>query len=134
MRGMDGTFTFAVEPDRDLIRTRMAGFFDEAAFARYVEARAAAFRELRCGLNAHLWLVDIRDMKIQSQEMVVAFSAILSDPTYRSRRLGFVVATSLARMQLRRALGDRFGQGVELFVDMEEAEQWVLTGTLRAAA
>ncbi|NJR77638.1 hypothetical protein [Sphingomonas corticis] len=131
---MDGNFTFAVEPDRDLIRTRMAGFFDDDAFVRYVAARAAAFRQLRCGANQHLWLVDLREMKIQSQEMVTAFSTILSDPAYRSKRLGFVVATSLARMQLRRALGDRCGNGVQLFVDANEAEAWVLTGSLRAAA
>ncbi len=131
---MDGTFAFTVDPDRDLVRTRLTGFFDDAVIARYLEARAAAFRQLRCGPNRHLSLTDVRDMKIQSQDMVAAFAGILADPAYRSRRLAFVVATSLARMQLRRALGERAGNGVELFVDMAEAERWLMSGEERAAA
>lgn len=131
---MDGTFAFTVDPDRDLVRTRLAGFFDDAVIAGYLEARAAAFRQLRCGPNRHLSLTDVREMKIQSQDMVAAFARILADPAYRSRRLAFVVANSLARMQLRRALGERAGNGVELFVDMAEAERWLLAGEERAAA
>lgn len=131
---MDGTFTFVVEPHRNLIRTTMTGFFDAQVFDRYLVARAAAFRELRCGPNQHLSLSDVREMKIQSAEIVAAFATMLAEPTYRSKRLGFIVATTLARIQLRRALGDRAGKGVEFFVDADEAEHWVLCGEHRAAA
>ena len=131
---MDGAFHFRVVPDRDLIVTTIAGFFDDAVFARYLAARAAAFRELRCGPNQHLSLSDLREMKIQSQEIVAQFATLLAQPAHQSKRLGLVIGSSLARMQLSRALGTRAGANAQLFLDYREAEQWVLTGTMPTAA
>jgi hypothetical protein len=130
---MDGTFAIAVDVDRHLVQTRLAGFFDAELLRRYLDARAAAFRQLRCGPNQHLSITDVREMKIQSQDMVAAFADILSDPAYRSRRLAFVVATSLARMQLTRALGDRIGKEVALFMDTDQAERWLFAEDRQAA-
>lgn len=42
---MDATFHVAVDVDRDLVRTTLTGFFDAAAMRRYLDARAAAFRQ-----------------------------------------------------------------------------------------
>ncbi|PZU77210.1 MAG: hypothetical protein DI530_13145 [Sphingomonas sp.] len=131
---MDATFHVAVDVDRDMVRTTLTGFFDAAAMRRYLDARAAAFGLLRCGPNEHLSLTDLREMMIQSQDMVGAFSATLADPAFRSRRLGFVIGSSLARMQLTRALGGRLGEHVRIFADMDAAEHWVLTGQDAPAA
>lgn len=122
---MDGRFDIHVDPVTSLVRIDLAGFFTVETLERFVATRAMAYQQLRCRPNQHLSLTDIRGMKIQSQEIVAAFGAILADPAYRSRRLAFVVASSLARMQLQRAIGTR---DARCFTDPEEAERWVLSG------
>ena len=118
-------FTFDVEPERHLMRVRLAGFFDDAAITRYVHARNMAFLKLRSGPNQHLSLIDVRGMAIQTQDVVVRWKSVLADPVYLSRRLAFVVASTLARMQLQRAIGSRDAQ---CFLDELEAERWLLDG------
>ena len=81
--------------------------------------------------NDHLTLIDIRGMAIQAQEIVTRWGAVIADPAYRSRRLAFVVGTTLARTQLQRALG---GRHARCFTDTAEAERWVLDGDPQAAA
>jgi len=61
-------------------------------------------------------------MQIQSQETVTAFQQVLGDPRQASRRLAFVVARSLARLQIRRAASER---QASYFTSVEEAEAWV---------
>jgi hypothetical protein len=124
---MDGTFELSVDPERDLLRTRLAGFFDHMVMQRYKTARTLALRQMRCGPNQHLSLIDQRNLKIQSQDIVAAFADIMRDPGGRSRRLAIVVATSLTRMQVLRAAGDRIGKDVALFLDVEEAERWLMS-------
>lgn len=126
---MDGSFDIQVDSARDLVRTRLAGFFTQDTVTRFVADRAAAFRQLRCGPNQHLSLTDVREVQIQSQEIVAAFRAVLADPTYRSKRLAFVTPTSLARMQLLRAINERADGTTRCFTDPAAAERWVLTGT-----
>lgn len=114
--------SFDVEPERDLVRIALAGFFTPDDVACFVGARDAAHRRLRCAANAHSTLVDMRAMEIQAQETVAAFQQVLSDPRTRSRRLAFVVARSLARMQIRRAADAR---DAAYFTTIEEAEAWL---------
>ena len=71
------------------------------------EARRQAHDKLSCPANAHLTLNDIRGMDIQSHDIVDAFREMLAAPEYRSRRLAFVVANTLARSQVIRALESR---------------------------
>ena len=115
--------SFDVEPERDLVRITLAGFFTPDDVARFVAARDAAHRQLRCAPNAHATLVDMRAMQIQSQETVTAFQQVLGDPRTVSRRLAFVVARSLSRLQIKRAAAER---SAAYFTTMEEAESWVL--------
>lgn len=112
-----------VEPQRDLVRITLAGFFAPADVARFVAERDAAHQRLRCGPNQHLTLVDIRAMRIQSQDSVAAFQQVLGDPRMVSRRLAFVVARSLARLQIRRAAAER---EAAYFTAIEDAEAWLL--------
>ncbi|MES2054618.1 MAG: hypothetical protein V4564_01650 [Pseudomonadota bacterium] len=130
---MNGTFSIDVDPSRDLIRIRMSGFFTPARIGDFLAARRAAHARLRCGPNQHVTINDLREMKIQSQDVVGHFHSVLADPAYRSRRLAFVVASSLARMQLIRAIGSRSAQ---CFTDPGEAEAWLFEDLVahRAAA
>jgi hypothetical protein len=120
---MSATFSVTCDPDRDLIRISMAGLFTPADIAAFLEERRRAHARLRCGANRHLTLNDVRGMKIQPQDAVAAFRHMLSDPAYRSRRLAFIVAPTLARGQLARALT---GRDARMFEDPREAEAWLM--------
>ncbi len=120
---MSADFSITVEPLRDLVRIRMSGFFGLADIDRFLEARRAAHRQLRCGPNAHLTLNDVSAMKIQPQDIVASFQAMLAAPDFRSRRLAFVTGSSLARGQLLRAA---HGRHVRCFDDVAGAEAWLL--------
>lgn len=129
---MSATFTIAADPGRDLIRIRMGGLFGPQHVKAFLAAREHAHAELRCGPNRHLTLNDVREMKIQPQQAVAAFREMLAEPAYRSRRLAFVVAPTLARGQLARALAGR--HDAALFEDVAEAEAWLLGGEAAAEA
>src|SRR4051812_37048632 len=120
---MNARFSFQVDPARDLVRITMGGLFTLDDIAAFAEARQAAHRKLRCAANAHLTLNDLRALKIQPQEVVAAFRAMLAEPAYRSRRLAFVCGPTLARNQLTRALGAR---DALCFDDPVSAEAWLL--------
>ncbi len=122
---MTPSFDIQVDAARDLVRIRLAGFFDDATLRAFLHARKLAFERLRCGPNRHLSITDIRGMAIQAQDVVTRWHAVLADPAYASRRLAFVVASTLARTQLQRAIGSRYAQ---CFTDPDAAERWVLTG------
>ncbi|RYY23595.1 MAG: hypothetical protein EOP62_19800 [Sphingomonadales bacterium] len=127
---MSAEFSIEAEPARDLIRIRMSGFFTEPDILAFLAARRAAHAELRCAANQHVTLNDVRDMKIQSQDMVESFRAMLSDPLYRSRRLAFVVGPTLTRTQLIRAISAR---DAKCFEDVWAAEAWLRLDAARAA-
>lgn len=120
---MTARYTILVEPTRDLVRITMSGFFTPDDVARFMGDRDVAHARLRCAPNQHVTINDLRGMKIQSQESVAAFNALLSSPRHRSRRLAFVIGTTLARMQLLRVVGNR---SVRFFDDPRTAEAWVM--------
>ena len=124
---MDGKYTIDLVPEHDLVRVRMSGFYDRETIAAFVVQLRAAHKRLRCGPNQFVTVNDVRDMKIQSQDIVDAFRDMLSDPIIRSRRLAFVVASTLARMQLMRVIAHR---DAACFLDAEEAEEWLLRTTV----
>ncbi|MDR7155420.1 hypothetical protein J2W40_002247 [Sphingobium xenophagum] len=122
---MKARFSIEVDVPQSLVRMTLGGFFHIEDIERLVEARNAAFLQLQCGPHEHLTMVDVRDMDIQPQDSVAAFQQVLADPTRRSKRLAFVVARSLARIQAKRATDTR---EVSYFVSPEEAEHWLLNG------
>lgn len=133
---MSATFSFDVDPTRNLVRIAMAGLFTPEDILGFYEARRVAHTKLTCGPNEHVTINDLRGMKIQPQESVVEFQQMLGAPEYRSRRLAFVIGRTLARGQLQRALSGR-GPDTRCFDTVAEAEAWLfhgsLTGALRAA-
>ena len=122
---MAGTFSFRIDRSRNLVRIKMAGFYTLEDIRAFLHARRKAHETLTCAPNAHLTLNDIRGMAGQPAETVDAFTEMLADPEYRSRRLAFVVGPNLARTQVLRALANRAGR---CFTDPAEAEAWLLAG------
>lgn len=117
------TFAVTAEPDRDLVRWRIAGLLTPEAAAGLVAARNAAHRTLRCGPNQQVTIADLRGMAIQTQDVVGRFGLALADPAYRSRRLAVLTSSALARMQIGRILAD---SPIGFFDDLAEAEAWAL--------
>ena len=119
-------YAFEVDPSRDIIRLKMSGFFSPQDLPGFLEARRAAHARLTCPANAHLTLNDVRDLKIQSQEMVEAFGQMLSNCSYHARRLAFVVKPGLIRTQVVRALAGR--DDARSFESIRMAEAWLFSG------
>ena len=119
---MSDKFSFAIDRSRGLVRITMAGFYTLEDIRDFVAARKRAHEELGWAPNAHLTLNDVREMKVQPQETVQAFQAMLMAPEYRSRRLAFVVNKSLAQAQLARAVA---GREAHFFNDIASAERYL---------
>ena len=120
---MSASFSISIEPDYDLIRIDIIGFFSGDDVTRFTHELGFFMGRLRCRPNAHITLCNVSGMKIQSQEMVAAFSKVVGDPVFRSRKLAFVTGSTLARMQTRR-LTDR--DGVAYFTEAADARAWLL--------
>lgn len=127
---MQADFAISVSLPFNLVRIRMGGFFLPADIERFCAERNAAHRRLRCAPNEHITLVDIRDMAIQSQDVVSQFAKVMHTPEVYSRRLAIVVGASLARTQIKRAAE---GRDVAYFDSVEAAERWLFTTNADAA-
>ena len=126
------SFTIEIDPARDLVRIRLSGFFSVDDVGRFQAELLVAHRRLGCGRKGGpLTINDISDMAIQSQDVVARWSAFLADPAHRSRRLAFVVGSTLARMQLQRVIG---GRDAKVFTAADDAEQWLFAEAASAAA
>jgi len=130
---MNANFSFDVDPARDLVIITLGGFFSRADIDAFLAARETAHARLLCGPNQHVTLADVRAMQIQAQDIVAAWGDVLAGTAYRSRKLAFVQASTLARMQLQRAAAMR---DVRYFTAMANAEAWLFEdeqGTAYAA-
>ncbi len=130
---MTPTFAFTVDASRSLVRITMSGFFNPCDIARFAAVRDAAHQQLRCAKNAHVTLVDIRGMHIQSQESVAGFAALLAKPDTASKRIAFVVTQSLARLQIQRAAAGRGAEAGFFSEDVRAAERWLFSETASSA-
>ena len=119
---MNEKFQFEIDRARGLVRITMSGFYEPEDVAAFVEARKKAHEELGLPRNAHMTLNDLRGMKVQSQDTVRAFQALLTAPEYRSRKLAFVVDRNLAAMQLERTL---IARDAQVFTDIPSAERYL---------
>jgi len=124
---------FSIHADRafGLIRITMTDLLTLDDVDEFYEVRRRAHEVLGLPKNMHLTLNDVRDLKILPQPTLAAFCEMLADPDFHSRRLAFVVAPTLVRGQVERALGGR--PNARCFTDMAEAEEWLLAGEMFGA-
>lgn len=126
------SFSINLEPSRDLVRICMSGFFGVADVERFQSELLVAHRRLGCGRKGGpLTINDISGMAIQSQDVIARWRGFLTDPAHRSRRLAFMVGSTLARLQLQRVIG---GRDAAVFTVADEAEQWLFAERTSAAA
>lgn len=122
---MNAAYAFTVDPARSCIRLRMGGFFTPADMPGLLAARSGAHAQLLCLPHEHITLIDLRDMKIQAQEMVEAFAGMLSNAGFHGRRLAVVVSPGLLRTQVRRIIQEH--AGVQIFESLRMAEAWIFS-------
>ncbi|KQM31329.1 hypothetical protein [Sphingomonas sp. Leaf10] len=120
---MEATFDVTADPVSGMLRITMGGFFAPGDIARFTAAIGDGLARLKTAPNQHRTLVDIRHMDIQAGEAVAEFQRILANPRTASPCIAFVVAKSLAAMQVRRAASSR---AACYFDTVEAAETWLL--------
>lgn len=120
---MSDKFTIVADRAHGLIRIVMTGLFTLDDVREFCEARKQAHEELGLPKNAHLTLNDVRNLNIIPQDTLRAFGEMLADADYHSRRLAFVVAPTLVRGQVARALDGR--KDARWFEDPAQAEAWL---------
>lgn len=123
---MHPAFSFEVDRRRNLIRFVLTGLFMPDDVSAFLEERHKAHAKLSCATGQHVTLTDLRAIKILPQETVSAWTAHLTDPQTRVRRLAFLVGPTLVRGQLTRALAGRDSRRTRCFTDQAEAEAWLL--------
>lgn len=128
---MSGEFSIEIDAPRNLLRVRVWGFFSVEDVARYHAAVDEASMALGGAPSRQMMLCDATEMRIQSQDVVAAFQQVMADPKYRDRRVAFVVASSLARMQVQRVIGERTAL---LFENDRDALAWLASETRAANA
>ena len=128
---MSANYSIDVDVAHKIVRITLSGFFETDDIGGFLAQRKAAHARLTCAPNDHCTITDVRAMKIQSQEIVASFQQMLADPAYRSRKLAFVTAPTLARPQLLRAVGSRRAR---MFDSDAAAEAWVLAADRDAVA
>ena len=119
---MSASYVVTADPDQDLLRITLSGFFDPTEVAGFDRARLAAHAQLRCGPNRHLTLIDVRDLKLQAQAVFEAFRLMIADPATRAHRLAFVAGDAAIRLQVRRIVQR---DDVRCFADIATAERWL---------
>lgn len=117
------SFEFIADARRGIVHIHLSGFFSEDAVHSIAAGMAGTLKQLSCGPNNHMTLVDVTGCQIQSQQIITAFQRLVADPTFRSRRLAFVTGSSLIKMQLRRLINDP--SYAPVFGDHGSAESWL---------
>jgi len=120
---MPAHYAFKADPKANLMTIIMSGFFQPSDISAFSGDLARAFESLPEANGQHVTLVDIRQMDIQSQDAVAGFQHLLQNSRFKSRRIAFVVAKTLARLQIKRAAE---GREPAFFSDMDEARVWLL--------
>ena len=124
-RCVNGHATLTVDRARRLFNFSAEGFFDVEGVASLAAQKAAALQSLGGRAGDHVSIVDVTGCRIQSQDVVAAFSDMIADCAIASRKVAFVASPGCQmRLQVRRMTRDRDASG--LFDDVDSAKRWVL--------
>jgi hypothetical protein len=116
-------FEVSVDRSCDLVEKKLAGFLTVEEVHQVGEALAAELAAHALAPGTFLELVDIRELTIQSQEVVQAFALLSANPALTPKRLAFCTGPSPARMQARKAA---MPCPAQLFETRTEALAWLL--------
>jgi hypothetical protein len=115
-------FEIHVLPGRQLIQSTLAGFLEVDEVRDYAREMTSAHRAwIRSGA-AYRLVINAKDARIQTQEVLSAFAAhIASYPA--AEKIGIVYGASLTRFQILRLLDRPYALVTD---DLRKAQMWAL--------
>jgi hypothetical protein len=109
-----------------IIYLRMKGGFTMDGARACAAAKEAAVDSLGPPYDAHSTLVDIRDLRIQPQDIFAIFTNFVAKTRHKSRRIAIVGGEGTARMQFRRvAEREPLRDDMRFFTIVSEARGWL---------
>lgn len=120
---MKPSYSVSINVKLGLLRLTLGGFFDLDTVARLAVERDEAVRRLCRPRNEHLTICDIRTQMVSSPPVTAAFQKLIGDPRFSARKLAFVLAGGLEKLQTRRTASLR--DNVAYFTDVSTAEAWL---------
>ncbi len=108
-----------------MIFLRMGGVFATDEAHACAAAKEAAVDSLGPPYD-HSTLVDIRDLRLQTQEIFAIFTNFVANTKHKSRRIAIVAGEGTARMQFRR-VAERapLRADMRFFTAVDEARGWL---------
>jgi hypothetical protein len=126
-------FMFEIETNSKdrMIFLRMAGVLSVDEARACAAAKEAAVDSLGAPFD-HCTLVDVRDLRLQPQEVFAIFTSFVAATEHKSRRIAIVGGEGTARMQFRR-VAERapLRNDMRFFTAFDEARDWLKDGAIR---
>ena len=119
-------YAFETSHDDRIITLRMAGVLSMEEALACAAAKEAEVERLGPPYDLHSTLVDIRDLRVQPQEILAIFTNFVAATRHKSRKIAIVGGEGTARMQFRR-IAERapLRDGMRFFTDVREARDWL---------
>lgn len=119
---------FEVEIDyaARIISVRMSGVLSIDQAHACARAKEAAVHDLGLPYDAHSTLVDVRGLRLQTQEVFAIFTNFVATTKHKSRKIAVVAGEGTARMQFRR-VAERapLRDDLRFFTLVDEACDWL---------
>ncbi|HEX8484077.1 hypothetical protein [Sphingomonas sp.] len=122
-------YRITVDPAVPLVRIALSGLFAIADVHAFTASLREAHGRFARARGSHLTLCDVSACRIQLQDVVTAFRALLDDKDLMSQRMAFVTGGSPAKMQVRRIINRG---SCRFFDDVESAEKWLFSAQANA--
>ncbi len=119
---------YVIETDRTdrVISLRMFGLFTNDIARACAAAKEAAVVDLGPPFDAHSTLLDIRDFRVQPQEIFAIFTNFVANMRHKSRRIAVLVGEGTARMQFRRVVErEALRDDMRFFSELSDAKKWL---------
>lgn len=122
-------FEIQTSPADRIIFLRMYGAFTMEGARECAAAKEAAVVALGPPFDDHSTLLDIRDFRVQPQEIFAIFTNFVATTKHKSRKIAIVGGEGSARMQFRRvAESAPLRDDMRFFTAVAEARAWLGLG------
>jgi hypothetical protein len=109
-----------------IICVRMSGGFTIDGARECAAAKEAAVDSLGPPYDLHSTLVDVRDLRVQTQDVFAIFTNFVAMTRHKSRKIAIVGGEGTARMQFRRvAEREPLRDDMRFFTGVREARDWL---------
>ena len=111
-----------VDRSSGIVRMQLSGFWSHDNFEGFKREVIKAVANLGIAPGEHMILIDLREATLQTQALISDAQAFMAGAENKARRVAFVVASALSRMQTKRLA---IRPGIALFETIENAEKWL---------